>query len=271
MNTMTAKTMNKTYYRDISKFGEIPPQDLNAIVEKHLNGDKEASDKIICSYVRMVPKIAQRFIGLGVDYDDLISEGNLAIVKAIKSIKKEKITLLSVYVHNAIRNRMLNTINSQDGVISVPKGFKLRRHQIHQEEEKFLSEYHRMPTDEEMAKILQTQKHHLQIYKNLKKYIYLDQNDQFGVSTHESIEDTHNAPLKNITEPESEQYIEDILKCLDEREKIIAIKHLGLDGSSPQTFQEIAISLNLTRARIFQIYNLAMIKIRRRYKEISKA
>lgn len=265
---MTTKTMNRTYYRDISKFEAIPPQDLNAIVEKHLAGDKNASDKIICSYGRMVPKIAQRFIGLGVDYDDLISEGNIAIIRAVKLFRKEKLTLLSVYIHNAIRNRIINTVNSQDGVIRVPKGFKLRRYQVEQIEEKFLLEHNRLPTDDEIAKILKTQKHRIQIYKHLKKYVYLDQHNQFGVSAHESIEDKHNTPLKNITNSESEQYIKNLLKCLSDKEKEIVIKHLGLNDSSPQTFQEIAISLNLTRARIFQIYNLALVKIRRRYKEI---
>lgn len=238
------------------KYSPISIENANKYIDEFLDGDFEAREKIICSFLRLVPYVAKKYTGLGIDYDDLIAEGNMAIVKAVDLIKKEKLTRVSVYIYRAIRNRLLNVINSQDGVITIPRSLKQRKIRIDKSEEKFLNDHGRKPTNEELSDITGINPYRLYDYRLNRNYIYLDDFWEHDIIEGESI----NMPFDKMMYEESNENFDRIMGCLDEREKETVIRHLGINCEK-ETFEKISKSINITKARSFQIYNRAIEKM----------
>lgn len=110
----------KSYLRDISKYQRISPAEEKRLGRQIKNGDKGAFEKLINSNLGLVIHLANRYANKGIDYDDLVSEGNLGLTVAASKWSPSKKVRFSTYAYFWIKRQMLYTLNTSLGQVRTP-------------------------------------------------------------------------------------------------------------------------------------------------------
>lgn len=208
---------------------------LTAAQEKELllkasEGDKLAIDKILTANLRFVVKIANQFKNRGVEFEDLICEGNLALIRAIKKIDLSKDVKFITYAQFWIRQYMKAAIYSCGRSVSIP--------QNHPEQLKN------------------------QNFKALSLDKPMDCDNSESLSLVDSIYDNKALTPQEICEKTvCKEDLMQALNTLKPREKFVLEHHFGLNGLKPEGLREIGQQINLSRETIRIIENKAIEKL----------
>ena len=257
----------KIYLREI---GQIPLLTIEQEIElaaKIKNGDKAARSLMIRSNLRLVVKIAHDYANLGLPLLDLISEGNIGLMKAVERFDPAKGGKLSTYAAWWIKQSIKRALANQSKTIRLPvhlvdKISKMRRVAMQMSEE-----LGREPTDDELAEEVGLASGKISQLKtvsirpaSLDAPISDDDSTEFGeiVGDLEAL-----TPFEQLRDQNLRDEVGDLLGVLDEREKKIIFSRFGLDGGKAKTLEEVGKKFGVTRERIRQLQNIALMKLRR--------
>jgi len=257
----------KIYLREIGQIPLLTPADeirLAALIKK---GDKEARSLMIRSNLRLVVKIAHDYSNLGLPLLDLISEGNIGLMKAVERFDPAKGGKLSTYAAWWIKQSIKRALANQSKTIRLPvhlvdKISKMRRVALQMSEE-----LGREPSDEELAEevgIAVAKVSQLKTVSirpaSLDAPISEDDSTEFGeiVGDEEAL-----TPFELLRDQNLRDEVGDLLAVLDDRERKIIDSRFGLDGGKPKTLEEVGKKFGVTRERIRQLQNIALLKLRR--------
>ena len=257
----------KIYLREI---GQIPLLTIEQEIElaaKIKNGDKAARSLMIRSNLRLVVKIAHDYANLGLPLLDLISEGNIGLMKAVERFDPAKGGKLSTYAAWWIKQSIKRALANQSKTIRLPvhlvdKISKMRRVAMQMSEE-----LGREPTDDELAEEVGLASGKISQLKtvsirpaSLDAPISDDDSTEFGeiVGDLEAL-----TPFEQLRDQNLRDEVGDLLCVLDEREKKIIFSRFGLDGGKAKTLEEVGKKFGVTRERIRQLQNIALMKLRR--------
>ncbi|MFA6564897.1 MAG: RNA polymerase sigma factor RpoD/SigA [Verrucomicrobiia bacterium] len=257
----------KIYLREIGQTPLLTREDEVKLAAKIKRGRKDARDLMIRSNLRLVVKIAHDYSGLGLPLLDLISEGNIGLMKAVERFDPNKGGKLSTYGSWWIKQSMKRALANQAKTIRLPvhlvdKIGKMRRAAI-----KLSEKLGRDPTDVELGKELGISSAKVSELRtvsirpaSLEAPIGEDETTEFGeIIGDESALD----PFETLKDKSTKQDITALLHKLDEREQLILRHRFALDGGKEQTLEEIGAALNVTRERVRQIQNIALRKLRK--------
>jgi RNA polymerase primary sigma factor len=257
----------KIYLREIGQIPLLTRQDEVDLSKKIKRGDKAARDRMIRSNLRLVVKIAHDYSGLGLPLLDLISEGNIGLMKAVERFDPRKGGKLSTYASWWIKQSMKRALANQSKTIRLPvhlvdKIGKMRRAAI-----KLSEKLGRDPTDVELGKELGISSAKVSELRtvsirpaSLEAPIGEDESTEFG----EIIGDENAMdPFETLKDKSTKQDITALLHKLDEREQLILRHRFALDGGKEQTLEEIGANLGVTRERVRQVQNIALRKLRK--------
>jgi len=257
----------KIYLREIGQIPLLTRQDEVRLAAKIKRGKKDARDLMIRSNLRLVVKIAHDYSGLGLPLLDLISEGNIGLMKAVERFDPNKGGKLSTYGSWWIKQSMKRALANQAKTIRLPvhlvdKIGKMRRAAI-----KLSEKLGRDPTDVELGKELGISSAKVSELRtvsirpaSLEAPIGEDETTEFG----EIIGDENALdPFETLKDKSTKQDITALLHKLDEREQLILRHRFALDGGKEQTLEEIGAALGVTRERIRQVQNIALRKLRK--------
>ena len=257
----------KIYLREI---GQIPLLTIEQEIElaaKIKKGDKAARSLMIRSNLRLVVKIAHDYANLGLPLLDLISEGNIGLMKAVERFDPAKGGKLSTYAAWWIKQSIKRALANQSKTIRLPvhlvdKISKMRRVAMQMSEE-----LGREPTDDELAEEVGLASGKISQLKtvsirpaSLDAPISDDDSTEFGeiVGDLEALTPFEQLRVQNLRDE-----VGDLLGVLDEREKKIIFSRFGLDGGKAKTLEEVGKKFGVTRERIRQLQNIALMKLRR--------
>ena len=217
----------KIYLREIGQIPLLTPDQEIELAAKIKKGDREARALMIRSNLRLVVKIAHDYANLGLPLLDLISEGNIGLMKAVERFDPAKGGKLSTYAAWWIKQSIKRALANQSKTIRLPvhlvdKISKMRRVSLQMSEE-----LGREPTDEELG----------------------DEDAQ--------------TPFELLRDKNLRNEVGGLLDVLDDREKKIIFQRFGLDGGKPKTLEEVGKKFGVTRERIRQLQNIALSKLRR--------
>jgi RNA polymerase primary sigma factor len=257
----------KIYLREIGQTPLLTPEqeiELAALIKK---GDKEARSLMIRANLRLVVKIAHDYANLGLPLLDLISEGNIGLMKAVERFDPKKGGKLSTYAAWWIKQSIKRALANQSKTIRLPvhlvdKISKMRRVSLQMSEE-----LGREPTDDELAdevgmavgKISQLKTIAIRP-ASLDAPISDDDTTAFGEIVGD---DAALTPFELLRDKNMQEEVGDLLTVLDEREKRIIFARFGLDGGKAKTLEEVGRKFGVTRERIRQLQNIALSKLRR--------
>ncbi len=264
----------KIYLREISKTPLLTAEEEVELAERIKNGDPEARAHMIRANLRLVVKIAQDYAAYGLPVTDLISEGNIGLMKAVERFDPEKGGKLSTYAAWWIKQSIKRALANQSKTIRLPvhmvdKIAKMRRIST------MLAEVlGREPTDEELADEVGLPRRKLAMLKQAsQRPTSLDAPINEGEATEygEVIGDEKAAnPLDMLSDKNLHGELDGLLAVLDERERRIIDERFGLNGRKPLTLEEVGREFGVTRERIRQLQNSALTKMRRALRKKEK-
>src|ERR1700733_942823 len=257
----------KIYLREIGQIPLLTPQEEIELAARIKKGDREARALMIKANLRLVVKIAHDYANLGLPLLDLISEGNIGLMKAVERFDPAKGGKLSTYAAWWIKQSIKRALANQSKTIRLPvhlvdKISKMRRVALQMSEE-----LGREPTDEELAEEVGLAAAKVSQLKtvsirpaSLDAPISDDDTAKFGeiVGDMEAL-----TPFERLRDQNLRDEVSDLLAVLDDREKKIIFSRFGLDGGKAKTLEEVGKKFGVTRERIRQLQNIALMKLRR--------
>ncbi len=260
-------TAIKLYLREIGQVKLLTPLEEIALAARIKRGDKRAREQMIKANLRLVVKIAHDYEGLGLPLLDLINEGNIGLMKAVERFDPAKGGKLSTYGAWWIKQSIKRALANQSKTIRLPvhlvdKISKMRRVAM-----KLHEALGREPTDEEVAKEMgMTASRVTQLRTAAIRPASLDApiGDEDSNNFSEVVEDENaDTPYEQLEDKTVAAMLSELIKRLDPREATILQFRFGLDGGNERTLEEVGAKFGVTRERVRQIQNIALIKLRR--------
>jgi len=222
---------------------------------------------MIKANLRLVVKIARDYSNLGLPLLDLISEGNIGLIKAVERFDPAKGGKLSTYGAWWIKQSIKRAMANQSKTIRLPVHLVDKIYKLNRASHKMSEELGREPTDEELSEEIGISRTKLSQMKtvsirpaSLDAPIGDDDSSEFGEIVGD--EDAH-TPFELFRDKNMRDELSELLEVLDDRQREIIFKRFGLDGGKPETLEEVGRKFGVTRERIRQLQNIALAKLRR--------
>jgi len=239
-------------------------QDLARSIHK---GDKEALDQLVKANLRFVVSIAKQYANQGLALEDLINDGNLGLIKAAHRFDEKRGYKFISYAVWWIRQAMLQSLAEHSRIVRLPLNRAGTLYRIGKASRQLDQELGRAPSAGEIAKRLKLSETEVQETMHIANtHVSLDDpysGDQDDTALVDYLQD------EKAPRPDEQTYVralsDDMEKALDtlsEREKHILGLYFGLNGAEPLTLEEIGKRLGLTRERIRQIKEKAIVRLR---------
>jgi RNA polymerase primary sigma factor len=268
-------TAIRLYLREIGQVKLLTPQEEIKLAARIKKGDKKAREQMIKANLRLVVKIARDYEGIGLPLLDLISEGNIGLMKAVERFDPKKGGKLSTYGSWWIKQTIKRALANQSKTIRLPVHLVAKISEMRRIAMRLQEELDREPTDEELASELDTTPARVrQMRLAAIRPASLDAPISSGESNtfSEIVEDENAAtPYEDLEDKTVIGMLRDMVKHLDTREATILRYRFGLDGGTERTLEEVGEKFGVTRERIRQIQNLALKKLRRMIEKLESS
>lgn len=270
LGAVTKNDTMKTYMNEIGQISLVTKEQevfLAAAIHGTDNGaHDEARKTLIKANLRLVVKIAHDFKGLGLPLLDLISEGNIGLMRAVEKFDPAKGAKFSSYAAWWIKQSMRRALANQSRIIRIPVQSAGKINKIKSIRTKLAEKLGREPTDAEIAKDLDFSERTVAGLRlaDLRTFSLHDPIQQGEDGEFQDIIPDRGAmtPDRILSDVESVSRLVDLLQELDERERMILKMRFGLDGTRSRTLEEVSQEIGRTRERVRQIQNQALSKLR---------
>ncbi|MBO4651068.1 MAG: RNA polymerase sigma factor RpoD [Clostridiales bacterium] len=256
----------RMYLKEIGKVPLLTAEQEQELAQRMLEGDEDAKSQLIEANLRLVVSIAKRYLGRGMQFLDLIQEGNLGLIKAVDKFDHSKGFKFSTYATWWIRQAITRAIADQARTIRIPVHMVETINRLVREQRALIQELGREPTVEEIAERMNL---------SVEKVREIQKISQEPVSLEKPIgeeEDSHlgdfipdddaMSPADQVAYTLLKEQLLDAMKGLTAREEKVLRLRFGLDDGRQRTLEEVGKEFNVTRERIRQIEAKALRKLR---------
>ncbi|MDE6549911.1 MAG: RNA polymerase sigma factor RpoD [Clostridia bacterium] len=256
----------KMYLKDIGSVPLLNPDEEKELARRMAEGDEYAKNRLSEANLRLVVSIAKRYVGRGMQFLDLIQEGNLGLMKAVEKFDYTKGFKFSTYATWWIRQSITRAIADQARTIRIPVHMVETINKTGRVQRQLLQTLGREPTPAEIAEVMGIP---------VEKVIEIQKIAQDPVSLETPIGEEEDSHLGDFLEDdkaaspadkaEAKMLKEQLLQVLDTltpRENEVIRKRYGIDDARPKTLEEVGKEFNVTRERIRQIEAKALRKLR---------
>ncbi len=257
----------KLYLKEIQKTTLLTAQDERDLARRISQGDMAARDRMIESNLRLVVKIAKRYMNRGLPFLDLIEEGNMGLIKAVERFKLSKECRFSTYATWWIRQSIERALVNQSRTIRLPVHVSDDINKFIKISRELLQKLNRDPKIAEIAEAMGVDPQYINRLMVLVKKTYsiehpMGENNDYSLI--DTIEDPSAAdPAVLIEELNKFNRVSEWLDTLSENERDILTLRFGLEDREPQTLDTIGKRFGVTRERIRQIEAKSLEKLRK--------
>ncbi len=256
----------KIYLREIGQIPLLSSEEELELGKRAAQGDAAARQKLEEANLRLVVAVAKHYAGRGMQFMDLIQEGNLGLMRAAEKYDYTKGSKFSTYAVWWIKEAIMRALDSQSREIRVPVHVAqnmIRSRRTRRERQQNLG---REVAPEEGANELKMKKEEVErLMLYLKNPVSLETpvGDEDDSSLEDFIEDEQEkTPEDAVVELIQKEEVQALLKTLDDRELMVIKLRYGLEDGEIHTLEDIGQKLNLTRERVRQIENRAIERLR---------
>lgn len=256
----------KSFLKDIGKIPLLSTEEEIKLAEKMENGDEIAKKRLIEANLRLVVSIAKKYVRRGMQFLDLIQEGNMGLIKAVEKFDYTKGFKFSTYATWWIRQSITRAIADQARTIRIPVHMVETITKVKKAQNQLLHENGCEPSEDEIAEYL-----NLSVDK-VREIIRIAQDPVSLETPIGEEEDSHlgdfipdddtPAPADEACNSMLKQMLGEVLDTLTEREKRVIILRFGLIDGRQRTLEEVGQEFQVTRERIRQIETKALRKLR---------
>lgn len=257
----------KVYLKEIGRVPLLTPEEEIELAIRIADNDEKAKKRLAEANLRLVVSIAKRYVGRGMQFLDLIQEGNLGLIKAVDKFDYTKGYKFSTYATWWIRQAITRSIADQARTIRVPVHMVETINKMNRVGRRFLQEHGREATNEELSK---------EMGISVEKIREAKKAAQDPISLETPIGEKEDSHLGDFIEdqktasPEDEaaatmrrEQVYKMLDTLTEREKGVLALRFGMDDGTPRTLEEVGKHFGVTRERIRQIEGKALKKLKK--------
>jgi RNA polymerase primary sigma factor len=256
----------KNYFKDIGKIDLVDSKEQIELVKKAQKGDRIAMDKLIECNLRFVLTIAKEYVNRGLDIEDLISEGNIGLIKAVEKFDPSRGVVFISFAVWWVRQSIMQAICENGNVVRIPVNKINDLNKIGKAKEKLEKDLGREPSLLEISDETELSIDEIRVVS--------------GSSTHEvsldaKLDDNSEGTIYDVTPGTSydefedelnyralKREIEQALENLTDRESEIIKMYWGICGSPKMNLKEIGESMKLTNERVRQLKEVALKKLR---------
>ena len=256
----------RIYLREIGQTPLLTPQEEIDLAARIKKGDREAEMLMIKAKLRLVVKIARDYANLGLPALDLVSEGNIGLMKAVERFDPAMGGKLSTYAAWWIKQAIKRALANQSKTIRLPVHLVGKISKIRRASLQMSDELGREPTDDELAQEIGISRSKVSQLKtvsirpaSLDAPISHDDSSELGETVADEDAQT---PFELLRDKDLRDEVSDLFEVLDDRERKIIAQRFGLDGGKPKTLEEVGKKFGVTRERIRQVQNIALAKLR---------
>lgn len=250
------------YFRDINQTPLLSPEEERLLADRIAVGDIEARNQMVRANLRLVVRIARKYLGRGLSLSDLIEEGNLGLMRAAERYDVSKNTRFSTYATFWIRQSITRALSSSSRTVRIPAYMVTLVSRWRQMEAKLRDHLGRQPTELEVATALKTSPKRIEhIRRALAAWNSegSSAHDVDGVFLDEKIEDDRfQAPDAEMIHSDRIRRLQTLLDEMEERELRILKMRFGFGMGKPQTLKQIGDELGLSRERVRQLADQAL-------------
>ncbi|MFT5121570.1 MAG: RNA polymerase primary sigma factor [Kiritimatiellia bacterium] len=255
----------KIYLREIGEVNLLTPAEEIVLAKRIQKGDEAARQHMITANLRLVVKIAQHYNGLGLPLLDLISEGNMGLMKAVERFDPTKGAKLSTYAAWWIKQSIKRALANQSKTIRLPAHLVDKISKMRRMTNQLTEQLGREPSNEDLAFAMDVKTKVIAHWKTVSlSPTSLDAplNDDDGAAYSEIIGDEKAlTPYENINRVQVHDDVNRMLDKLDDRERDILMYRYGLNGHKVETLETVGERFKITRERVRQIQNAAVKKL----------
>lgn len=265
-----SKTM-KIYLREIGQTDLLTPAQEIELAARIKKGDAAARQHMIRANLRLVVKIAHDYARYGLPLLDLISEGNIGLMKAVERFDPKKGGKLSTYGAWWIKQSIKRALANQSKTIRLPAHLVDKISKMRRMEHQLLEKLGRDPTTDELGHALGVEASvvgHWQTVSLRPTSLDAPISDEDSSDFGEIIGDEKaRNPFDEINDQQLKEEVEGLLDRLDKRERDILKYRFGLRGAREETLEVVGKRFKITRERVRQIQNSALEKLRQMMEE----
>ncbi|HEX3800186.1 MAG TPA: RNA polymerase sigma factor RpoD/SigA [Verrucomicrobiae bacterium] len=261
-------TAFRLYLREVGQTKLLTPEEEVKLALRIKKGDKRAREQMIKANLRLVVKIARGYEGCGMPLLDLISEGNVGLMRAVERFDPNKGAKLSTYSTWWIKHAIKRALANQSKTIRLPVHVVEKIFRMRQATTELQSVLGREPTDQELADELGYSAKKIAQYRlasnqpaSLEAPLG-DERDSKRIADTVSDENAF-SPYQHLEEKTNTSMVRELISKLAPRELEILRHRFGLDGEPEKTLDEMGQKFGLTRERIRQLQNGALLKLRK--------
>ena len=263
------------YLREVGQTDLLTRAEEVALAKRIKKGDKKARERMIKANLRLVVKIARDYEGLGVPLLDLISEGNIGLMKAVERFDPSRGAKFSTYSSWWIKQAIRRGLSNQSKTIRLPVHVVDKLSHLRRAENRLFDEFGREATAEELGAELGMDVKRVEQYRkaaftpaSLDAPLGDDGSNRVADIVADEKAETPYEQLEGVADV---QLIREIVETLSPREKTILQLRFGLDGSDEQTLEEVGRKFGLTRERIRQLQESALQKLRKKIADLESS
>ena len=257
----------RLYLKEISKFPQLTPEEEKEVGVRVQKGDEAAFRRLIEANLRFVVAMAKKYARSGYPLHELINEGNLGLIEAVSRFDPSRGVRFITYASWWIRQAILAAIAHHGQVFSLPPKLKHELYRFETKVARLTQELGRRPSVDEISKELGMSEEDVRgMMEGPPTEVSLSTpvGEESETRLEDLIEDPSVAPVDEVMIAQSfEEQLQTLLSQLDEKERVIIERRFGLGDRDPQTLAEIGSVLHLSRERIRQIEERALLKLRR--------
>ena len=258
------------YLKELRKYPPMSRKEEVVTLRRARKGDRKAVEGLITSNLRFVVSVALEYQGRGVSLSDLIAEGNMGLMEALKRFDEKRGYKFISYAVWWIRQAILNALK-RTSAVSMPANRQEDMDRMARRWGQMTQELGRIPTLDEVASDMKISRKRAEralrcVRSDLSLESPLDASGEQSLI--QVLEAEAPDPDQRVLERDQLELVsESLISSLDEREANVIRAYFGLGGQERRTLGEIGVTLGVTRERVRQIRNRALGKLRRFFKQ----
>lgn len=256
----------RNYFKDLRKLDVISSDEQTELAIKAKQGDQKAMNKLVESNLRFVLSIAKDYSWSGIPLEELSSEGNIGLIKAVGKFDETRGIKFISYAVWWVRQSIMQSVYENGNTVRLPINKINNIGKINKASDKLYQSLDREPTIEELVGVTELTEKEVKISVNdIMGYVSID--DKIRQDSDSEVGDfipgeTMDDIDKKINISSLKQEINSVFEDLNEREIRILNMHFGLNGCHEMSLKEIGEELNLTNERVRQIKEFSLKKLR---------
>lgn len=256
----------RQYLQEIRHYPLLNQQQELELAQRCARGDEEAICQMVGSNLRLVVSVAREYAGRGVPLLDLIQEGSIGLITAVKKFDYTREFRFSTYATKWIRQGITRALMNHAGQIRIPVHTAEKMRQLNRQRADFLQRQGREPTDEELARLTGlTEAKVRQLTRLTPEVCSLDSpvGEDGDGSLGQSLMDPAPEPQEEMIRRALRETLDQLMQALNQRQQKIIRLHYGMDDGYCHTLEEIGREMGISKERARQIERDAMEKLRR--------